>query len=281
MAILTAYDRMGTGLDMMDTDVAFAPAVNLSPDGDPNVSQYDSDTYLILQSYNGYELFYGIYTSQYSGNVWLLESFYVFDSDIESMLSAFNINIQFDITDDFSNGIIFTNLLSGNDTITGNKFADILKSGAGRDTLKGNAGNDKLYGESGNDTLLGGTGKDILIGGTGKDTLTGGTGIDYFDFDKISESGITSSTRDVIKDFSKSEGDKIDLRTIDAKVGGTNNDAFSFVSKAPPEGSGNGKLWYLSGVLYGSTDNDKAAEFSIEVNLTGISTSNVADYIFL
>ena len=273
MAIFTAYDRMGIGLNMMDTDVAFVPASSLSPDGDPYVSQYDSDTYLISQWYDGYQLNIGVYASQYSGNTWTLESVYAFDADMESLVSAYDVNIRFDITDDFSDGTIFTNLFAGNDTITGNKFADIVKSGAGSDTLKGNAGNDKLYGESGNDNL---------IGGTGKDTLTGGTGRDYFDFDKISESGITSTTRDIIKDFSKSHGDKIDLRTIDAKSGGT-NDAFSFVSKAPTSDgtASNGKLWYANGILYGSTDSDKAPELSVQVTLTGITASNAAEYIFL
>jgi hypothetical protein len=73
----------------------------------------------------------------------------------------------------------------------------------------------------------------------------------------------------------------IDLRTIDAKSGGTFNDTFSFVSKTPAEGAGNGKLWYSNGVLFGSTDNDAAAEFSVQVTLTGISTTNASEYILM
>jgi serralysin len=178
---------------------------------------------------------------------------------------------------------IISSILSGDDTFYLSAYADRVTGYSGHDNVYGYGGNDSLDGGTGNDTLLGGTGNDILIGGTGKDTLTGGTERDYFDFDKISESGITSSTRDVIKDFSKSQGDKVDLRTIDAKTGGTSNDAFSFVSKAPTKDgtASNGKLWYTNGVLYGSTDNDKAAEFSIQVTLTGITASNAAEYIFL
>jgi hypothetical protein len=174
-------------------------------------------------------------------------------------------------------------IMSGNDNISMSNYADTVSGYAGNDTILGNGGNDVLYGDAGNDSIKGGSGNDTLIGGVGKDTLTGGTGRDYFDFNKISESGITSSARDVIKDFTKSHGDKIDLRTIDAKTGGTSNDAFSFVSRAPTTDgtASNGKLWYADGILYGSTDSDKAAEFSIEVNLTGILTSNATDYIFL
>jgi Ca2+-binding RTX toxin-like protein len=173
------------------------------------------------------------------------------------------------------------NILSGSDNINGSDFSDRLAGFNGNDLINGNGGNDWLEGWASSDTLKGDSGNDTLVGGTGKDNLYGGSGRDYFDFDKISESGITTATRDVIKDFSKSQGDKIDLRTIDAKSGGTSNDQFSFVGKAPAEGSGSGKLWYANGVLYGSTDSDKAAEFSIEVTLTGISVSNATDYIFL
>lgn len=277
MAIVTAYDRLGFGLDMVDTKSSFVPNSNdLTSDADPSVSQYDYDTYLISQWFNDYQIGFGIYASQYSGNIWTLESLYVFNSDIKPLLAATSVNIRFDITSDFSSGVYFTNLFSGDDVISGNKYSDIIKSGAGNDTLIGNAGNDVLYGESNND---------ILRGGSGKDTLYGGTGIDYFDFDKITESGINSTTRDVIKDFSKSQGDKIDLRTIDAKAGFTLNDTFSFLSSAPtnnsPSQSSNGKVWYSSGVLYGSTDTDKAAEFSIQVTLSGITTTNASDYILL
>lgn len=167
-------------------------------------------------------------------------------------------------------------VMSGNDTLIGSNYADRLAGFNGTDTIKGGNGNDVLEGWDGNDKLYGEAGKDIL---------TGGAGSDYFVFDKTTESGITSTTRDVIKDFSKSQGDKIDLKTIDAKAGGTSNDDFSFLSSAPTNNtasqSSNGKLWYSSGVLYGSTDTDKDAEFSIQVTLSGITTTNASEYILL
>jgi len=167
-------------------------------------------------------------------------------------------------------------VMSGNDTLIGSNYADRLAGFNGTDTIKGGNGNDVLEGWDGNDKLYGQAGKDIL---------TGGAGSDYFVFDKITESGITSTTRDVIKDFSKSQGDKIDLRTIDAKAEYTSNDTFSFLSSAPTNNSSsqssNGKVWYSSGVLYGSTDTDKAPEFTIQVTLSGITTSNASDYILL
>lgn len=69
-------------------------------------------------------------------------------------------------------------LLSGNDTITGTKYADNINGGAGNDTLNGGAGNDTLRGEGGHDRLNGGAGNDTLDGGAGNDTLIGGAGAD-------------------------------------------------------------------------------------------------------
>jgi Ca2+-binding RTX toxin-like protein len=173
------------------------------------------------------------------------------------------------------------NLLSGNDRIKGSDFSDRLAGFNGDDLLNGNNGNDWLEGWAGADTLVGGSGNDTLIGGTGKDTLTGGKGRDYFDFDITTESGVMSSTRDIIKDFNKSQGDKIDLGTIDAKTGSTSNDSFSFVGTAPIDGAGTAKLWFANNVLFGSVDKDADAEFSIQVTLIGISPANAVDYILM
>jgi len=198
MAILTAYDTMGTGLSMADTSSAFVPNTGLTLDGAPNVSMHDSDTYLISQWYEGYTLNLGIYVSQYSGDIWTIESLYAYNANLQLLMGSYAINIRFNITDDFSSGVLFTNMFSGNDSMTGNKFNDIIKSGLGNDTLVGNAGNDKLYGESGNDVLKGGADKDILYGGTGADKFVFNTTLN------------ATTNLDTIKDFVKGT-DKIVL----------------------------------------------------------------------
>ena len=275
MAIVIAYDRMGTGLNMLDTDVAFAPASTLVPDAEPAVSKYDSDTYLISQWFEGFQLNIGIYASPYAGDTWTLEGIYAFDADLNPLTSFTDVNIRFSLTDDFSAGVIFTNLYSGNDEIYGNRYSDWIKAGAGRDFISGNGGgNDRLFGEAGSDTIY---------GGAGKDTSTGGSGADIFIYVSAAESSQSPQARDKITDFNRPQGDKIDLSLADAKTGGTANDSFSFVNKAPASAgaASNGKLWYASGVLYGSTDPDVAPEFSVEVTLVGITSSNATNYIFL
>ncbi|SMQ60375.1 type I secretion C-terminal target domain (VC_A0849 subclass) [Devosia lucknowensis] len=79
------------------------------------------------------------------------------------------------------------------------------------DTLLGNGGNDVLLGDAGNDFLSGGSGDDILIGGLGSDTMHGGTGADTFVIG--SDSG-TNGIKDIIADYSRAEGDVVDLSTL-------------------------------------------------------------------
>ena len=70
------------------------------------------------------------------------------------------------------------------------------------DQLFGTAGNDQILGMVGNDKLIGLAGDDVLNGGDGRDKLFGGPGADTF---------IVSKGRDIIKDFSSFEQDKIIL----------------------------------------------------------------------
>ncbi|MCX7256577.1 MAG: calcium-binding protein, partial [Polaromonas sp.] len=115
---------------------------------------------------------------------------------------------------------------SGSDTLlsieslTGSNFAD---------TLTGNTGSNYLTGVTGNDILNGGAGNDVLTGGLGADQLTGGTGADRFDFNLLTETGLTSTTWDTITDFKTSELDKIDLLNVDANIALAGDQAFIFL----------------------------------------------------
>jgi len=184
-------------------------------------------------------------------------------------------------------------LLSGNDTITGTKYADklfggagkdtisggagsdTLKGDAGNDTLKGDAGNDKLYGGAGNDTLHGGSGNDTLrgdagndklYGGAGRDTLHGGSGKDTFIFKSVKDSTVGASGRDTIKDFSHEAGDRIDLKAIDASTKKAGNQAFKFIEDdAFHKKAGELRYEKKGGKTFveGDVDGDGKADFSI------------------
>jgi len=151
----------------------------------------------------------------------------------------------------------------GDDLILGQGGKDILSGGKGSDTLKGGGGKDELIGDQGRDTLKGGGGDDMLNGGAGSDALIGGKGADQFVF-----SNAQQANGDKIRDFSASQGDLIDLSSIDADATMGGNQAFVFVSNAAFSGAAGELRLNLSGAkphLEADTDGDAIADFAIMV----------------
>lgn len=159
----------------------------------------------------------------------------------------------------------------GNDALLGGLDNDTLDGGLGNDDLKGEAGNDGLYGRRGDDLLNGGDGNDRLIGGIGADTLTGGTGADHFTFRMIEDTTVSSSGRDIILDFARTQGDKIDLSAIDADLTTTGDQAFTLIGSAAFSNAA-GELRYqfqgLQAFVSGDIDGDGAADFTVVLDRT-------------
>ncbi|MDX3978687.1 MAG: putative Ig domain-containing protein [Shinella sp.] len=155
---------------------------------------------------------------------------------------------------------------AGNDVLAGGSGNDVLGGGSGNDRLFGGAGKDTIYGGAGNDTLFGGTGNDRLIGGAGADKLYGGAGADVFVFTSIKDSTVAASGRDTIFDFSRKQGDKIDLKAIDADTGIAGLQAFRFIG-ADTFHNKAGELRYQKKgsdtFVYGDVDGDGKADFAI------------------
>lgn len=132
--------------------------------------------------------------------------------------------------------------------------------------LKGNAGANILKGGLGNDTLMGGAGNDILLGGTGADVLNGGSGADRFIFNAITDSGSVATGRDRVQDFSHAQGDKVDLRLIDADSAAAGDQRFHLIGSAGFSGDA-GELRYqrvgTTTVLQGDVNGDGKADFSV------------------
>jgi serralysin len=157
--------------------------------------------------------------------------------------------------------------LSGLTSKSGLPYID---GGAGNDTLIGSQFADFLVGNADNDTLVGLTGADLLRGGLGRDYLLGGTYNDTFDFNTVEES--LSATRDVIGDFTRSEGDKIDLSSIDAVTTIGGDQAFQFIGSQGFHGQA-GELHYVPTggpvIVEGDVNGDGNADFQIAVNGVG------------
>lgn len=98
-------------------------------------------------------------------------------------------------------------------------------NGTGNDLgnyMLGTAGGNVILGKGGDDLINGRGGNDVIVGGAGNDALYGDLGADKFRFDFQSE-GI-----DLIRDFNRSEGDKIQITK--SSFGATSLDQFSYNS---------------------------------------------------
>ena len=99
--------------------------------------------------------------------------------------------------------------------------------------MRGSEFNDIITGNSANNTLEGQGGNDILIGNGGNDTLAGGRGADIFAFG-------TGSGVDIITDFDREQGDRLDLRGYDfSSYGAITGFLFFTFNVSNPIGSGN------------------------------------------
>ena len=170
--------------------------------------------------------------------------------------------------------ISFAKGIYGGFTIANGVVIEDASGGGGRDviigneagnSLSGNDGNDVMAGLGGRDNLLGGAGRDVLVGGDGADRLAGGGGADAFVYQSLSDSGLTKSSYDQINGF-VSGSDVIDLRTIDARVGGTADDVFTWIGTAGFSGAQGQLRWVDTGpgvMVSGDITGDGFADFKI------------------
>jgi hypothetical protein len=151
--------------------------------------------------------------------------------------------------------------------------------------IYGYGGSETIILREGNESVDAFGGEDIITGAAGADILNGGKGTDTFVYLAVSDSGVTSDTRDIIEDF-EAGIDRIDLSGIDAVAGTATNDAFSFLKADGATFTGEaGELrWYSTGsganasrIIEADVDGDTVADVQIE--LAGAGTLNVADIL--
>ena len=177
-------------------------------------------------------------------------------------------------------GALGTQALAGNDTIhlsTTQNRGELFLAGKGDDVVTGGSAGDRIAGEAGDDVLIGGGQADVLRGGPGNDVLHGRRGLDELyggaDADRFVYSDASHAPHgtvrfDEILDFSRREGDRIDLREIDAAPGVAGDQHFTFVGRGPlgevgdlrAEALGDGDF-----LVSGQLDRDSSPEFSILV----------------
>ena len=102
-----------------------------------------------------------------------------------------------------------------------------------------------------------------------------GSGHDRFDFDTAAECGLGAG-RDVVADFLRSEGDEIDLRSIDAKTTVAGDQALTFIGANSFTGAA-GQLRFSGGICRGDIDGDRVAD--LELRILGTSSMQATDFL--
>lgn len=162
--------------------------------------------------------------------------------------------------------------------VYGTAADDRLIGTAAGNAMRGGAGADDLYGRAGNDRMFGNDGADTLYGGLGRDLLTGGDGADRFAFNGFSESSVKGW--DTVRDFSRAEHDRIDLRAIDADTKLDGNQAFRLIGD-DAFGHRPGELQVKATVngtlIRGDVNGDGNAEFALFVQ--GVDGLHQGDFL--
>lgn len=115
--------------------------------------------------------------------------------------------------------------LDGDDLVNGGDGDDTLNGGLGGDTLNGGAGTDSLQGGGGNDSLMGDAAIDTLRGGDGDDTLNGGGDADRV-FGDAGDDLMILGLGDGSDNFDGGTGsDTVDFRAIGLAVSADFNSA--------------------------------------------------------
>jgi Ca2+-binding RTX toxin-like protein len=140
------------------------------------------------------------------------------------------------------------------------------------DKITGSSCDNRIGGRPGDDILRGGGGDDTLIGGLGQDRLAGNSGADRFVFRKVEDSSVAAP--DVIRDFHHRQGDKIDLKGIEAKS--LPGDHFDFVGNADfSHHEGELRFDLATHLLQGDIDGDGAADFAIEIHVANLARGDL------
>ncbi|WP_395673846.1 hypothetical protein [Inquilinus sp.] len=128
-------------------------------------------------------------------------------------------------------------------------------------------------------TLSGGAGNDKLVGSAGTDIFIGGAGADRFQFNLASDS-VVGPKADRIADFSRAQGDKIDLSAIDANTGAAGNQAFTFIGTSVFSHHAGELRFAVNGAgttIAGDLDGNGTSDFHI--TFTGQIALTAADFV--
>jgi Ca2+-binding RTX toxin-like protein len=127
------------------------------------------------------------------------------------------------------------------------------------------------------DEISGTGGANRLTGGGGADFLQGRGGADVFVYTRASHGGIfEGNTVDLIADFSRAGGDRIDLDAVDANANRRGNQDFTFSADDSFSGRA-GEVIFAEGFVQADRNGDREVDFAIDMN--GLAGMRAGDFL--
>jgi Ca2+-binding RTX toxin-like protein len=201
--------------------------------------------------------------------------------------------------------------LGGDDTIEGGPGADHLDGGTGIDTLDysfssvgvrfdlgtnfadaegdtisgfenviGSDFDDSFAGTDGANIVSGRGGDDAFFGKLGRDEFFGGAGADLFQFVTTADSGTTASTRDVIHDFHRSDGDRMQMDFFDANTGQPGEQTLNFIGQNGFTAAGQVRFFFEGNHTVVEVNTTDISGAEMQIQLDGQVTLAASDFIF-
>lgn len=126
------------------------------------------------------------------------------------------------------------------------------------------------------DVIAGSGAANRITGGLGFDEMAGRGGADTFVYRGRAEAPVNAQAIDLIDDFTRAQGDKVDLSAIDANTGLAGNQAFRFIGGGAFSGQA-AELRFAGQILSGDINGDGRADFRI--GLADVASMLASDFL--
>lgn len=132
---------------------------------------------------------------------------------------------------------------------------------------------ENVIGSNNNDAIFGSNGANRITGAQGFDQMTGRGGADQFVFRAAADARVSNDNVDIVVDFSRAQGDKINLHAMDANTAATGNQDFHLINTAFTGHAA--ELSFQEGFVQGDINGDGRADFQIYLhNVTAMQASD-------
>lgn len=169
--------------------------------------------------------------------------------------------------DDPGRGGVTVDLLAGQ-TFTGANRIETVR------------GIENVIGTNSDDVIGGTNGANVLEAAGGFDQMAGRGGADKFVFRSVQDAVVDAEFTDLILDFASREGDRIDLRPIDAASGIAGNQAFSFIGGQEFGGrQGQLRAERLQDGMLLELDVNGDGQADMHIGLVGVTAITAADFL--